>query len=165
VVLELDVLVEDLDELVGAADTHGLEDADEAHLESLKVPVLVDDSVNNVGSEDLLGLSSKKEAEVVHHVDGIVVVLLFVEVVGEQLLSEEVDGRHQLLGKLGVLSAVEHTEFHLVHDRAYHGHNEGHVKFLTHLLFVNLIITISFGAPIKELLSQLIYSESNSNYT
>ena len=132
-VLELDVLIKDLDELIGAADTHSLEDADKAHLESLKVPVLVDDSVNDMRSENLLGFTSKKEAEVVHHVDGIVAVLLLVEVVRKQLLSEEVDSRHQLLSKLGVLFAVEHTEFYLVHDRAYHGHNKGHIKFLTHI--------------------------------
>jgi hypothetical protein len=83
VVLELDVVVQDLDELVRAADSHGLEDADQAHLEALKVPVLVDDGVDNVGSENLLGFLSQKEAEVVHHVDSLVVVLVLHDVLRE----------------------------------------------------------------------------------
>lgn len=47
-VLQLDVLVDDLDESFGAADTEDLEDAYENHLEALQIPVLVDDRVDHV---------------------------------------------------------------------------------------------------------------------
>jgi len=117
------VLVKELHESVGAADTHGLEDADQDHLESLKVPVLVDDGVDDVGGEHLLCFASQKVAEVVHHVDSLVGVHLLVQVVGQQLLGEEVYGRSELLGKLGVLAGVKHAKLDFVHDRAYHGHN------------------------------------------
>jgi len=123
VVLELDVLVKDLHESVGAADTHSLEHANQDHLESLKVPVLVDDGVDDVGGEHLLCFTSQKVAEVVHHVDSLVGVHLLVQVVGQQLFGEEVDSRSELLGKLGVLAGVKHAKLNFVHDRAYHGHN------------------------------------------
>ena len=47
-VLQLNVLIEDLDELIRAANTHSLENTDKHHLETLQVPVLVDDGVNDV---------------------------------------------------------------------------------------------------------------------
>lgn len=83
VVLELDVVVQDLNELVRATNSHGLKDADQAHLKALKVPVLVDDGVDDVRSENLLGFLSQKEAEVVHHVNSLVVVLVFHDVLRE----------------------------------------------------------------------------------
>ena len=128
------MLVKELHESVGAADTHGLKDADQDHLESLKVPVLVDDGVDDVRGEHLLCFASQKVAEVVHHVDSLVGVHLLVQVVGQQLLGEEVDGGSELLGKLGVLAGVKHAKLDFVHDRAYHGHNKGHIKFLTHFV-------------------------------
>jgi hypothetical protein len=62
VVLELDVVIQDLNELVRATNSHGFKDADQTHLKALKVPVLVDDGVDDVRSENLLGFLSQKEA-------------------------------------------------------------------------------------------------------
>jgi len=81
-VLQFDVLIEYFDEAVGATDSHNFENADHYHFKSFQIPVLVDDGVDDVGSENLLSFASKKEAEVVHHVNGSVVVAIGHKVVG-----------------------------------------------------------------------------------
>ena len=113
-VLAVDLLFNELFQVLAAhvaGKTQNLHDSHHGALETLKVPVLIDDLVDDSGLEDLLYLVSEEEHQVVQLRNLLVVVHVLGQVLGNQLLKQQVDeglevlvGRHLqvLFGELDV---------------------------------------------------------------